>query len=131
VGTRASRQPREHWESQLGVRQFWPEEYEGAEDRMLDDVLAAVRATGLPVYLSNDIDGTDAEWADATGTPEPHGLSVPFVRRLIARLGSEARLVAADVMEVAPLLGERAGAQTLAVAAAYARDSLDALCATP
>jgi arginase family enzyme len=128
VGTRASQRPREHWESTLGVRQFWPEEYGSDEDRLLDDVLAAARATGLPVYFSNDIDGTDARFADATGTPEPHGLSVQLVRRLIERLGDECGLVGADIMEVAPDLGPDGGAGTVGVAADYTRAALSALC---
>lgn len=127
VGTRASQRPREHWESTLGVRQFWPEEYRGDEARLLDEVVAAARATGLPVYFSNDIDGTDARFADATGTPEPHGLSVPFVRALIERLGAECGLVGADVMEVAPDLGPDGGAGTVGVAADYTRAALAAL----
>jgi agmatinase len=127
AGVRASQHPREHWESTQGVRQFWPEEYLGEEARLVDDVVAAVRATGLPVYISNDIDGTDAAFADATGTPEPHGLSVDAVRNIIARVAQHVEVLAADVMEVAPLLGADGGHVTVGVAAEYARAALSAL----
>jgi arginase family enzyme len=86
-----------------------------------------VRATGLPVYISNDIDGTDAAFADATGTPEPDGLSVDAVRNIIARVAQHVDVLGADVMEVAPLLGADGGAGTVGVAAEYVRASLSAL----
>jgi agmatinase len=129
VGIRASGKAREHWESTLGVRQFWAEQILADPARALDEVVAAVRATGLPVYLSNDIDGTDASVADACGTPEPGGLTADWLCTLIRRLGSEVGFVGADLMEVAPLLGADAGRETLRVAADYARSSLDALLA--
>lgn len=131
VGTRATRHPREHWESTLQVRQFWPEEYAGREEALLEDIVSAAKATGLPVYLSNDIDGTDSADADATGTPEPYGLSPAFVRALIARLGREVGLIGGDLVEVAPSLGENGGKRTLSVGAAYVRDTLQALVASP
>jgi arginase family enzyme len=127
VGIRASRKPKEHWESTLNVRQFWADEILANPERALEDVLSAVRATGLPVYLSNDIDGTDDSVADACGTPEPGGLSVDWLLTLIERLGREVGLAGADLMEVAPLLAADRGQKTLQVAARYVRGSLEAL----
>jgi agmatinase len=126
VGIRATRHPRDHWEETLGVRQFWPDE-EAPDEQLLQRVLEAVRKTGLPVYVSNDIDGTDEAEADATGTPEPRGLPGAFVRSLIERLSSEHVLIGADLVEVAPLLGRDAGSRTLGLAAEYVRVTLDGL----
>ncbi|HEX6245711.1 MAG TPA: arginase family protein [Polyangiales bacterium] len=126
VGIRATRFPREHWEHQLDVRQFWPEEQQD-DEQLLQRALQAVERTGLPVYLSNDIDGTDASDADATGTPESGGLRATLVRELISRLSRHTRLVGADLVEVAPLLGRDAGTRTLEVAADYVRVTLDGL----
>jgi arginase family enzyme len=131
VGVRASQRPKEHWETTLDVRQFWADEIRADPAGSLDRVLEAVRATGLPAYLSNDIDGTDDSVADACGTPEPDGLAPGWVRELIARLGREAGLVGADVMEVAPGLARRGDGATVALAADYVRDSLEALLTTP
>lgn len=105
VGTRASRHERGHWESSLGVRQFWADECRRDPPGVLDRLIAHLqekKVTG--VYFSNDIDGTDAKWADATGTPEPDGLEPDFVVELIRRLGKTVGIIGGDVMEVAPPL---------------------------
>jgi agmatinase len=127
VGIRASQKPKEHWEGRYGVRQFWAEEIARDPEAALDHVVLAAKQTGLPVYLSNDIDGTDAAVADACGTPEPDGLEVEWLRRLIRRLGDEVGLVGADLMELAPGLGADGGQRTVEAAAAYVQDSIDAL----
>lgn len=130
VGTRASRFGREHWESSLDVRQFWAAECRARPAEALAELIAHVDARGLPVYFSNDIDGTDAEHADATGTPEAAGLEPDFVVELIRRLGAGVGLVGGDIMEVAPPLGPDNGARTVALAARYTRETLDQLVAS-
>lgn len=130
VGTRASGKTKAHWEGTLGVRQFWAEEVRENPDRALEAIVAHVRSTGVSaVYLSNDIDGTDSRFADATGTPEPFGLTPDFVVELIRRLGKEVGLCAADVMEVAPTLQRTPdGAQrTVSLAVRYMKESLSAM----
>ena len=57
------------------------------------------------VYFSNDVDGTDARFAPATGTPEMGGLEPEWVLALLRRLAAEVGVVAADLVEVAPPLG--------------------------
>ena len=132
VGVRASRYGREHWESSLGVRQFWAEEIRRAPEAALDGVLAHLHALGVTsVYFSNDIDGTDDEWASATGTPEADGLEPDWVMALVDRLGREIGFCAADCVEVAPPLGPTADgtAKTVALAARYVRACLDRIAA--
>lgn len=134
VGIRASRHDRAHWEGTLGVRQFWAAEVRADPARALDAILAHVRASGVSaVYLSNDVDGTDAAFADATGTPEPEGLLPGFVADLIRRLGREVGIAGADLSEVAPPLARSPGGaeRTLAVAARYLRETLAAVLGTP
>jgi agmatinase len=129
VGTRASARDRAHWESALGVRQFWADEVRRDPAAALDAILAHVRASGVRrVYFSNDIDGTDEAVADATGTPEPGGLDPEWVVALVARLGREVGLAGGDVMEVAPgLAGTPDGnARTLSLAVRYLRATLGA-----
>ncbi len=129
VGTRASRRDRAHWESSLGVRQFWAEEVRRDPAAAQEAIVAHVRASGVErVYFSNDIDGTDASFADATGTPEPHGLDPEFVMELVRRLGRDVGLAGGDVMEVAPRLGATPAGndRTVALAARYLRETIDA-----
>jgi agmatinase len=128
VGVRASRFPREHWESTLGVRQFWAAEILRDPEAALDAVVDHLRARGVTsVYFSNDIDGTDAKHAEATGTPEPDGLEPDWLFALIGRLGKDIGLCAADCVEVAPPLGPTPDATdaTTRLAARYVRACLE------
>jgi agmatinase len=130
VGIRATRHDRGHWEETLGVRQFWAEECLRDPNGALDAILAHLKSSGVrAVYFSNDIDGTDASWADATGTPEPGGLTPEFVAQLIERLGREVDVIGGDVMEVAPPLQDKpdSAARTLALAVRYTRATLTAM----
>jgi guanidinobutyrase len=130
VGIRATRHDRGHWEGSLGVRQFWAQDCLARPAEALDAVIAHVKATGARgVYFSNDIDGTDARWAEATGTPEPGGLDPEWVVELIRRLGREVGMIGGDVMEVAPPLGPtpESAARTVALAVRYLRETIAAV----
>ncbi|MEP7126538.1 MAG: arginase family protein [Byssovorax sp.] len=130
VGIRATRFDRGHWEKGLGVRQFWAEECLRRPAEVIDELIAHLKARGVTgVYFSNDIDGTDEAWADATGTPEPGGLTPDFVIELIRRLGRDIGLIGGDVMEVAPMLRPKAdsGERTVALAVRYLRETLAAV----
>ncbi len=129
VGTRASRRDRGHWESTLGVRQFWAADVRRDPAAALDAIVAHVRSAGVSsVYFSNDIDGTDGAVAEATGTPEPDGLEPDLVVALVRRLGREVGLAGGDVMEVAPGIAStpEGNGRTLALAARYLRETLAA-----
>ncbi len=128
AGLRASRFPRAHWEQSLDVRQLWADELNAmSTSRAIDTVVDAVKATGLPCLLSNDIDGTDAAFASATGTPETGGLHPDVVAGIIEGVGKEVGLVGADIMEVAPLLETEAPGTTLATSVRYLDVTLAAL----
>jgi agmatinase len=134
VGIRATKKSRAHWESTLGVRQFWADEVRARPSETLDEVVAHVQATKVSgVYFSNDIDGTDASWADATGTPEPGGLDPDWLVALIRRLGREVGLLGGDVMEVAPDLAPtpESRARTVTAAARYLDETIDAALGRP
>jgi arginase family enzyme len=130
VGTRASRHDRGHWEGALGVRQWWAEECRRDPDGAIAAIVDHLRKLDVTgVYFSNDIDGTDSEYADATGTPEPGGLEPDFVVALIRRLGETVGIIAGDVMEVAPPLRDRpdSAERTVALAVRYLRETLGAI----
>ncbi|MBX7197331.1 MAG: arginase family protein [Sandaracinaceae bacterium] len=126
VGIRASGRDRAHWEGTCDVRQLWARDFLADPSAALEQIVAWVRASGVEeIYVSNDIDGTDARWADATGTPEPGGLEPEHVERLFARLAEIVRIGAADVVEVAPPLS--ATRTTVDLAARYVRATLSAI----
>ena len=134
VGIRATRYDRGHWEKSLGVRQFWADECRADPERAIADILAHLRSLGVgEVYFSNDIDGTDASFASATGTPEVNGLDPQMLLSLIRALGKEWRIIAGDVMEVAPPLGPTPldSERTCRLAATYFRETLYAALRVP
>jgi agmatinase len=129
VGIRASGRDQQDWESTLGVRQFWAEQCRRQPTETIDAIIAHLRQVGAEsVYFSNDIDGTDEQYADATGTPEPWGLEPDWLVRLIRRLGSEIGLVGGDIMEVAPPLRQipRGAHKTTNLAVRYLRETIAA-----
>jgi agmatinase len=133
IGVRASSRSKEHWESTLGVKQFWADEVRAKGETVIDDVIAHLQRIGVrSVYLSNDIDATDGPAAPSTGAPEPDGLTPAFVRALIRRVGAAFPLLGADVVEVAPPIGSPEDARRTAdVAASYMRESLAVLAGAP
>jgi arginase family enzyme len=130
VGIRATRHDRAHWETTRDLHQVWADECLRDPKRALDVILEHVKRSNVRgVYFSNDIDGTDERWANATGTPESGGLEPDFVLELIERLGREVGIEASDVMEVAPPVARTpTGARdTLELAARYAKTTLEAM----
>ncbi|HSO34143.1 MAG TPA: arginase family protein [Labilithrix sp.] len=133
VGTRATRRDRQHWESTLGVRQFWAAECLRDPAAALDGILAHLKERRITsVYFSNDIDGTDSAWADATGTPETGGLAPEFLLTLIRRIGEEVGMLGGDIMEVAPPLRDKPDSteRTVGLAVRYLRATLSAVLRT-
>lgn len=129
VGLRVSGRTREHWEQTLGVRQYWMEEVAARPIAAIaDEIISAFEAAGVRgIYISNDIDGTDPEFAAATGTPEPGGLHPDAVVELIERVAGAFELWGSDLVEVAPPLAhEREGepARTLETAARFVEAQL-------
>ncbi len=133
IGIRASGHARSHWEGNTGVRQFWADEANANPAEVTKAIVEHLRAMGVKkVYFSNDIDGTDEAFADATGTPEPGGLHPDFVTELITTLGEEIGLLGGDVMEVAPSIARTVsgGARTVSLAVRYLKATLDAILAS-
>jgi arginase family enzyme len=123
IGIRQSGRDKHHWESTLGVKQYWAEEINSQDEgEVVTDIVQHLKGKGIEhLYFSNDIDGTDELEAPATGTPAPAGVSSQFILKLIAALGKNFEIVGSDVVEVAPDLGpnEEASVKTCKLAAQY------------
>jgi agmatinase len=68
----------------------------------IDRVLAGL---GPKVYLTFDVDFFDPSLVPATGTPEPDGGTWAQATALLRRVFAEREVVAADVVELAPIAG--------------------------
>lgn len=106
---------------QIGIRSLCTEEAEviKAESRLrtwyAEDVWAgdfaaelASRVRGKTLYLTVDVDGLDPSIVPATGTPEPNGLLFRDAEKIFKILASEAKLLAFDCVELAPIEGHHA-----------------------
>ncbi|MGH7443258.1 MAG: agmatinase [Longimicrobiales bacterium] len=67
-----------------------------------------MQTLGDDVYITFDVDGFDPALVPATGTPEPGGLQWYPVMKLLRRVFMERHVVAADVVELAPIPGYHA-----------------------
>jgi agmatinase len=133
LGIRASGRDRGHWEKQEDLRQIWPDEAEalGAQG-LARAVLEHLRERGLRrIYVTNDIDGTDAHYAGACGTPEGGGLHPDQVAAVLEALteAKDLQVFGADMVELAPALGidGPATARSIETAVRYTRLSVEML----
>ncbi len=95
---------------QLGIRSGTREEYawmrhHGTRLGFDREALAALRAWigDDPVYLTVDLDVFDPAYLPGTGTPEPGGIDWWAFQRFVQAMEG-VRIVAFDVMELAPML---------------------------
>lgn len=76
---------------------FW------AKDRRMWSAADVARAVGDgPVYITFDLDGFDSSLMPATGTPEPGGLFWDDVMEILETVTAKAKVVGADIVELAP-----------------------------
>ncbi len=102
VGIRGiSREELEVAKVKAGVTLIYADEMwedDGWMDRAMD-------ALGDPVYLTFDVDFLDPSLMPATGTPEPGGGDWYRTLRFLRRVFRERKVVACDVVELAPIPG--------------------------
>ena len=103
-GIRSSGQPKEHWESTLGIKQYWANEINNKTiPQISDEVISHLEKFNIDeVYVSVDIDAMDEEYASATGTPEKEGLSPEMPAMILSPILDKFKPTGADVVEVAP-----------------------------
>jgi agmatinase len=100
VGIRAIDLEEKRLIDELGLTMIYGEEL-GAPDWM-ERVMASLPEN---VYISFDVDFFDPSLVPATGTPEPGGGTWEQAMTLLRRVFAEKKVVAADVVELAPLPG--------------------------
>ena len=76
----------------------WSDEAKSLAERVVGHL-------GERVYITVDIDVFDPSLVPGTGTPQPGGLGWYDVTALLRRVFAEFDVVAADIVEVAPIPG--------------------------
>lgn len=104
IGIRASGKERSHWENKFGHTQIWASEiFEKGANSVADSIVAQLKSIDVEeIYISFDIDVLDIEYAGATGTPEPGGLSPHEPMLIMQTLFENFRISGADMVEIAP-----------------------------
>jgi guanidinobutyrase len=106
LGIRQSTKDKAYWEESLDVKQYWSKDIStNSSSNIISQVIDHYHDIGVEkLYISIDIDGLCPDFAAATGTPEPNGLTPLFVKSLLQELQKVFDIVGADLMEVAPSL---------------------------
>lgn len=103
VGMRSSSSSEAAYIRKEKVPVFWAKDIRRTEsDRWMDRV---VRLLSRQVYVSLDIDVMEPAAVPGTGTPEPGGLDWYQVTGLLRRVFRQRTVVAADIVETAPIPG--------------------------
>lgn len=134
IGIRASGKERSHWEKKFGHTQIWASEvFDRGANAVADDIVAELKSLDVEeIYISFDIDCLDQEYAGATGTPEPGGLSPHEPMLIMQTLFENFSITGADMVEIAPLVKSAAIKQiepetTLMVAASLSTFLIQAM----
>jgi agmatinase len=104
IGIRSLSKPEAEFAMEAGIPIAWASELDGLGERF-DQLLATLPEQ---VYLTFDIDYFDPSLVPATGTPEPGGGAWYPTLRLLDRLFERKRVVAMDLVELAPIGGQPA-----------------------
>jgi agmatinase len=104
VGLRSLSTPEAQVVKDKKLRVIWGRDLEGAEERFA----ALLKELPETIYLTFDIDYFDPALVPATGTPEPGGGWWLPTLRLLKILFATKRVVAMDIVELAPLGGQPA-----------------------
>lgn len=110
LGVRVSGRSKSHWEKKFGLRQIWAHELKKQDPgEFARGLVLEWRRRGCHrLYISFDVDALDPRFVPSTGTPEPVGLDPAWCREVIRVATAEMTLVAADVVELAPVIGSLA-----------------------
>ena len=106
IGIRASAKERTHWENKFKHIQYWATEViERSASVVADEIVTRLKKLEIEeIYITFDIDCLDIEYAGATGTPEPHGLSPHEPMVIMQTLFENFKITGADMVEIAPMV---------------------------
>ncbi len=113
IGIRASGKDKNFWEKKFGHTQIWAKEVleKGALTIAKSITLQLKELEVEELYITFDIDCLDQNYAGATGTPEPHGLSPHEPMVIMHELFEHFKITGADMVEIAPMVKSSAISQ--------------------
>lgn len=134
IGVRQSAKDKSHWEKKFGHTQYWAQEVmDLGAGKIADEIVLKLKNLGIEeIYISFDIDCLDQEYAGATGTPEPKGLTPHEPMLIMQTLFENFKIGGSDIVEIAPMVKHAELRQiepetTLLVASAFATFLIQAM----
>ena len=126
VGLRISGKTKAHWERKFGLQQFWMKELQKQDPKIFaEQLIRGWKNRGVKhLYISFDVDALDPTLVPSTGTPEPKGLSVAWSKKVIEVVSKSFPVIAADIVELAPVLGGKSESRKSSKNSALIAESL-------
>lgn len=120
LGIRSSGRDRGHWEDNLGIQQIWASEIkEKGVQYTINHIQSYLADLYDEIYISFDIDALDISFASATGTPESDGLDLHEAIVMLKSFLKTYNVTGADIVEVAPFVGDSSGQKRTLDSACY------------
>lgn len=105
VGTRVSSHPKDYWEQNHFIKQFWAKEIRAQLFNEIDALIQYIKDQNIvELYLSLDLDVLDPSYFDLTGTPEQDGLEPHQLISILRGISENFSLTALDINEFSPLI---------------------------
>jgi arginase len=82
---------------------------------VMEEAIKRASAGTVGIHVSFDLDGMDPEFAPGVGTPAPGGLSYREAHLAMEMLSDTGKVIAAELVEVNPILDHRNGTAKLGV----------------
>ena len=126
LGLRISGKTKAYWEKKFGLRQFWTKDLRSKDAKLFaKELVDSWKKNGVSkLYISFDVDALDPSFIPSTGTPEDGGLSPQWCKQVIEEVSKHIPVIAADIVELAPVIGGKADVAKSCKNSAIIADSL-------
>lgn len=128
IGIRASSHDKKYWQEKYGIQQYRMNELKNPQD-FFNEFNSYLKKNHIEqIYISNDIDGTDIEYAGLCGTPERAGIQPSWLMELFDLIHeSDIKIIAGDIMEFAPNMQSKFAHNSNQTISLYCQKQLDLL----
>ena len=128
IGIRASAHNKEFWEQKYAIQQYRMKDLQSPKKFFTEFKNYLDTQKIKQIYISNDIDGTDLQYASLCGTPEKDGIEVEWLLELFSLIQkSDITVIASDFMEFAPKVKSEFAEQSIQTSFLYCQKHLELL----